>query len=309
MSGAVDSIRQLAGSGSAAQTPPAGAPRPAGIAQDDAQGTAPATGPSRAHETTQGGIDPSLISRPTAPKPTTPAVSPLLPASAHSLLGVPTPPASHAPESTSTLSDIDGESLDGDSLDGRPMAIPHGAANQVQGGAVKAVETESLPKADFKRKQRLFESSSEEEDDDKDEIDELMDEDDDPPVASASAVKLQKRTQPKPVNHSNATPGPSRQQQAAGTPRYTTELVKNNSAKNRHVIRIAPGISDGLTSTWPKNTQVDGMIGGKLNWHRAIARGETKDVMWREKIGDNLAQQLNVPSGRRQISSASHSRS
>ena len=243
----------------------------------------------------------NLVERSRPPRTTSPTYSPILPAAALPFAdypAAPTPPVENSDE-VDRFS-LDGDFLDNDDdddLDGEQMI-----SNDIldEDALVRAMQEDKLreQRGPLPVTKRLFESSSEEESNDEDaEVDQLMDDD-------LLANQTHSRSPATNPNQGNATAGPSNQRAVAvpstqrvvpGAPRYTVEMVRNNSKNNRHVIRLAPGVDDGRPSTWPQTLRKDQLVGGKLNWHREIQRGEPKDVGWREKIGDHLAKTLELP--------------
>ena len=297
VSGAVESLRQLTSTASSAQTPVEGAVQPAAVAQENPEAAKIIAGPERTNEVTEERIHPAANAQPPALPTTTPTFSPVPSASALLPTAIPAPPAPITMDSTPIPSEIDGFSLDNDSLDGTPIIDSTGDVRMEEDVTAPVASTVKLVEPIPAPRRPLFESSSDEEDelltDIEVEVDQLMEEE--TPVASTSAVQITAPANSTSANQSNATAGPSGQGSTAAAPRYIVELVKNNSSKNRHIIRLAPGVSDGASSGRPTNVAKNQMIGGKMSWHRVVERGEPKDIGWREKLGDNLARQLEIP--------------
>ena len=290
--GAVEAASQPTPPSQTAQSALAGPPHLAPLAQSNDDTATNAIAQAGAVET-QGDRNHNLVAGSRPPRTTSPTYSPILPAASLPFAdypAAPTPPIENSDE-VDRFS-LDGDFLDNDDdddLDGEQMI-----SNDImdEDALVRAMQEDKLreQRGPLPATKRLFESSSEEEasEDEDAEVDQLMDDD---PRASQTHYRSP-ATNP---NQGNATAGPSTQRIVAGAPRYTVEMVKHNSKNNRHVIRLAPGVDDGIRSSWPRNVRPDQLVNGKLNWHREIQRGESKDVGWREKIGDHLAKTLELP--------------
>ncbi|BGP24611.1 proteophosphoglycan ppg4 [Rhodotorula toruloides] len=79
-------------------------------------------------------------------------------------------------------------------------------------------------------------------------------------------------------------------------PHYDVVRSKENSRENPHVIKIHDNVTDGSESRWPpeEERKPGYKVNNRLSWYECQAKDGGKHLLFREKLGTELARSLNV---------------
>lgn len=79
-------------------------------------------------------------------------------------------------------------------------------------------------------------------------------------------------------------------------PHYDVVRAEFNSKKNPHVIKIHDDVTDGSESRWPpeEERQQGHKVNNRLSWYECQAKDVGKHLLFREKLGTELAKSLNI---------------